>query len=330
LEITEIDMAKVTSVPMMITSDMERRLREAGVSQEAINKMTPQQAHDRLDGTHGAQKKSIPPVPKSDAVEDKKTKRPRSPNFPFINLERAIDQARAIYGADRRRDLPLAVACQRWGYKLGGSQSDQTVGALKAFGLIEVTGVGDGRNIRISDASYRILVGALDADKYLQEAALSPAIYRELWNKYKDDGIPENDVLRHYLLFERENVKFNTESVDIFIARFRETISFAKLDSSDKIRETEEGKQQENLTPEGEEAKVNPAQPVIEVNKPKPPPPPASGQKDFPLYLSNSKRAVLYIPDTITAKDYELLKRQIENHLAVIEATSIAEENANN
>ena len=48
--------------------------------------------------------------------------------------------------------------------------------------------------------------------------------------------------------------------------------------------------------------------------------------KDFPLYLSNNKRAILYVPATMTAKDYELLKRQIDNHMAIIEATSVAED----
>lgn len=59
------------------------------------------------------------------------------------------------------------------------------------------------------------------------------------------------------------------------------------------------------------------------------PPKPAAGQKDFALYLTNNQRGVLYIPATMTAKDYELLKKQIENHLMVIEATSIAEDDAN-
>jgi hypothetical protein len=39
---------------------------------------------------------------------------------------------------------------------------------------------------------------------------------------------------------------------------------------------------------------------------------------------------VLYVPATMTAKDYELLKKQIENHLMVIEATSIAEDEPKN
>jgi hypothetical protein len=47
----------------------------------------------------------------------------------------------------------------------------------------------------------------------------------------------------------------------------------------------------------------------------------------FPLYLSNNERAVLYVPSTISPKDFDLLKKQIEIHLAVIQATSVTSDN---
>jgi hypothetical protein len=66
----------------------------------------------------------------------------------------------------------------------------------------------------------------------LQISALSPTLHAELWNKYKAEGLPPNDVIRHYLVFERN---FNPDSVDGFIAQFRDTIAYAKLDASGKI-----------------------------------------------------------------------------------------------
>jgi hypothetical protein len=47
----------------------------------------------------------------------------------------------------------------------------------------------------------------------------------------------------------------------------------------------------------------------------------------FPLYLSNNERAVLYVPPAISPKDFDLLKKQIEIHLAVIQATSVTNDN---
>ena len=50
---------------------------------------------------------------------------------------------------------------------------------------------------------------------------------------------------------------------------------------------------------------------------------PLTNHRYFPLYLSNNERAVLYVPSMITSKDFDLLKKQIEIHLAVVQATSV-------
>jgi hypothetical protein len=308
-----------SGIPMMITGEMAARLLDSGLDQLAINKMTPQQAHDHLRQNNEDDKH----------VNEKMVARARhrSPNYPFINLEKAIDRARQIYDADRRHDVAVRVASEkRWEYKPGSSQGDQTVAALRAYGLVEVSGAGDKRMVRISDRAYRILANAQDATDRIKDAALSPAIHAELWDKYGTEGLPSDDTIRNYLLFERENGRFNEDVVDSFIARFKDTISFAKLDSSDKVRAAVLGGLNDEETHEGDNKVPMIQAPVQPPSKQNPPPPPAGGHKDFPLYLSNSKRAVLYIPDTITTKDYELLKRQIENHLAVIEATSISDE----
>lgn len=171
--------------------------------------------------------------------------RHRSPNYPFISLERAIERAKQIYEPDKRHEVPIAVASKnRWDYKYPGSQCDQTVAALKAYGLVDVNGAGDGRTIRISDRAYRILAGAQDAPERIKDAALAPLIHAELWQKYSSQGIPANDLIRHYLLFDRENGTFNDDVVDGVIERFKDTISFAKLIEGDKISEAD-GKQKE-------------------------------------------------------------------------------------
>jgi hypothetical protein len=51
---------------------------------------------------------------------------------------------------------------------------------------------------------------------------------------------------------------------------------------------------------------------------------PLANHRYFPLYLSNNEKAVLYVPATISPKDFDLLKKQIEIHLAVIQATSVS------
>jgi hypothetical protein len=55
-----------------------------------------------------------------------------------------------------------------------------------------------------------------------------------------------------------------------------------------------------------------------------------AGQREFPLYLTNHQRGVLYIPAEMSKSDYDLLKQQIENHLKIILLTSVkdSEDNA--
>jgi hypothetical protein len=108
----------------------------------------------------------------------------------------------------------------------------QVIGAFKAYGLIELQGEQSKAELRISERSFRIILNHEDRAGLIRAAALGPNIYRELWKKYGDDGIPPDDSLKHHLLFD---LKFNPESVDGLIAQFKDTISFAKLDSSDKI-----------------------------------------------------------------------------------------------
>jgi hypothetical protein len=239
---------KPPGIPVMITQDMNRRLRDSGLDQSAIDKMTPQQAHAHLGERDPDTDDDDGSTERVNAKQASRA-RHRSPNYPFINLEKAIERTRQIYEADRRHEVPIRVVSEkRWEFKAGSSQGDQTVAALRAFGLVEVTGSSDKRMVRISDRAYRILAGANDAAERIKDAALAPAIHGELWQKYGTDGLPSSDVIRNYLLFEREAGRFNEDVVDAFIDRFKETISFAKLESSDKIDEVEvEEKDEESM-----------------------------------------------------------------------------------
>jgi len=74
----------------------------------------------------------------------------------------------------------------------------------------------------------------MDKGDLLKQSALRPAIHAELWQKYSGN-IPGDELIRHYLAFDRPEGTFNMESVGGFIARFRETIAFANLTQSDTI-----------------------------------------------------------------------------------------------
>jgi hypothetical protein len=87
----------------------------------------------------------------------------------------------------------------------------------------------------------RIIRNAPDRSDLLKAAALKPTLHRELWDYFREKGgIPPDDLLRHYLVWERPEPRFNEKSVGGFIADFRATLKLAKLDAGD-IMEVEAG-----------------------------------------------------------------------------------------
>ena len=66
--------------------------------------------------------------------------RDRSPSFPFIPLSTAIERLEAFEKTFGRHPTPKIKAGIAWGMKEGGSQANQTLAALKAFGLLESDG----------------------------------------------------------------------------------------------------------------------------------------------------------------------------------------------
>ena len=81
--------------------------------------------------------------------------------------------------------------------------------------------------------------------------------------------------------------------------------------------EQSEDSEEENAMDTGKDQSNNSNKP------PMLPPPPSPEQRDFPLYLTNHQKGSLYIPAEMSKKDYDLLKQQIDNHLAIILLTSV-------
>lgn len=259
-----------------------------------------------------------------------KPPRRRSPNYPIIGLEKALERAATLNEKSKGHAAPVGTVHTWWNYKT--ATGDQIVAALKAFGLIDVEGIGKDRTIKVSDSARRILRGDQGKEDRLKTAALKPTLHGELWTKYGAD-IPD-DVARIYLTDERG---FNEASVDEFMAQYKATISYAKLSDSDKVASDDDeadssesgGKGMSASTVTEVKGKTPPAPPMVNPpfskNRAEDPPPPA-GHIEFPYYLARGQKAILYVPPVMNRKQYDLLKRQIENSLLVLEATAIAEE----
>lgn len=131
----------------------------------------------------------------SAGAKDGTEKRHRSPAVPFIDLGRAVRRARELYDRVGRDWVTAADAAPAWGLGSKSSASLQTASALLAYGLLESTGKGRARQLRLSDLAGRLLgsppVSDEEEQRLLTEMALKPkliAAYAERWL----DGRPAN------------------------------------------------------------------------------------------------------------------------------------------
>ncbi len=196
----------------------------------------------------------------------------------------------------------------------GGGAGNQVVAAMKAYGLVDVTGQGNDRKVRLSTEGDRIVRNAPDRENLLKTAALRPPIHRELWDHFQDQGgiPPSNDLLKHYLVWDRPEPRFNDRTVDGFIADFRDTLAFAKLETGDIIGVEDEQSNAEE-TPQEDTAQVPPAptiiaptqsQPTIVVPKEFPYPP---GLVEVRTILDEGP-VVLHCPDNLSQDSVEELQ----------------------
>ena len=167
-----------------------------------------------------------------DSSESRKTK-DRSPNFPFISLEYALDRAKQFYDEERRGFAPFPVAAEHWSYSPSSSGALQTAAALKSYGLMEDEGTGRGRKLRLTDLALRILLDARpdssERDRYKRQAALSPSISSVIYENWPT--VPPSDAtLHHFLVLE---LQFNESTAYKVSKIIKDNYTFAKLYKSD-------------------------------------------------------------------------------------------------
>src|SRR5438874_2249590 len=111
------------------------------------------------------------------------TKSDRSPSFPFIPLGTAIERLVAFEKYAGRHPIPAKKAGAAWGMKEQSSQADQTLAALRSFGMVEYTGTGAAREASITEQGRNYLRAQQEETKIeiLKTAALRPRVIRQKW-----------------------------------------------------------------------------------------------------------------------------------------------------
>lgn len=227
-----------------------------------------------------------------------KKKRDRSPGYPGIDLEEAISKASTLYRQESKHAAPVEVILQHWGYTSKKSSGGLVaLAALKKFGLLMDEGTGKGRQARISEDAFHILVDDVPNSperlRLIQKAALTPSIHQELWDQYAGN-LPSDSTLKVQL----RNRGFTERAATAFIEEFHHTISFAKLSASGAMSwHTEE-------TPKEDNSRIPPLAKVTQNAIP------TVRSFDIPLY--GHEVASIKVPYPLSEDDWKQLEETLK------------------
>ena len=166
----------------------------------------------------------------SENIDKTAGRRDRSPAFPSLPLEVALERLVSFETHFRRSAARPATISSAWG--LSTPYVDRIVAALRYFGLLDYRGTGTERQITISEWGRDFLRAQQDEvrQRLIQEAALRPKQIDFFWDEWGDDR-PADDVCLDTLMFDH---KFSKVGAKDFLNVYDNTISFAGLSKSAK------------------------------------------------------------------------------------------------
>ena len=153
----------------------------------------------------------------------------RSPAYPNLTVQKALERARELYEKEGEYPTPVAMATAAWGYSAKSSGARQTIATLKYYGLIEVTGDGDARKVKVSEVARRIILDGredqTEKKQLIRKVALTPSIHRALNDEY-GAKFPSDGSVIHWLVFEQG---YNRSAAAELLAEYKETAKFAGI-----------------------------------------------------------------------------------------------------
>jgi hypothetical protein len=138
-------------------------------------------------------------------------------------------RAEQLWAANGDAEAPVSEARRQWGYGPKSSGFVQTEAALKQFELLEVSGRGEGKKVRLSPLATRLLADPRpnpeERRKLLERAALAPEIHRVLYERWGTSRLPAEEAKR-FLMTERG---FNAKGADDLIREYQTSLAHAGL-----------------------------------------------------------------------------------------------------
>ena len=220
--------------------------------------------------------------------------KPRSPNYPSIDLRTAVERVKPLYQKVQRGGFTTLDAAQAWGYSGPTDRVRRTMGALRQYGLVEAK---RGEDARLTVTALTLALREPESKEFqsaLRDAVEAPDLFQELIESGR-----ENDAvgaLRHYLVVEK---RFTKEGATIFTEVFKGSVAFAGIDKDDNMLGLEDG------VIDGSEEPMTITTPAS--SSPPSSPPPSPGSMAIPIPLSSGGMGTVTLPVGMTAVDWERL-----------------------
>ncbi len=162
-----------------------------------------------------------------------KAARKRSPSYPFISLSAALDRLKEFNENFGRISPPADRVYLAWGFVGDTSQAQQTLAALKSFGIIEYAAVGKKRSVSITGDARTFLRAQQESIKadIVRKLALHPQVFQKFWREWGATRPPDEICLDQLVLEHR----FNENTAPRFLNVYDATIAYAGLTESDKV-----------------------------------------------------------------------------------------------
>ena len=174
-------------------------------------------------------------TPEKDGNVTEKGRRGRSPSYPGLNLEEAIQRTKTLYAHEGQNAAHVDVVLSHWGYKPKSGLGLVIFAALKQYGLIKDDGSGKSRQAGISSLGLDIVLDQREDEtqrlQAIKKAALLPSSFRDVWDNY-GAALPSDQTLRFFLVRDKG---YTERGASDLISHFRHTIEFAKLSESDML-----------------------------------------------------------------------------------------------
>jgi hypothetical protein len=251
----------------------------------------------------------------SDA-SDNAGSRDRSPAFPSIPLEVALRRLVEFENHFKRSAARPTTVGEAWGLKSRAS-ADRVAAALRYFGLLEYQGIGDARQIVMSDEGRKYLRAQQDSVKgeVIRLAAVRPKQIAIFWAEWGTDRPADAACLDELVLKHG----FSDGGSRDFLKVYDATIAFAGLSDSGKMPIIERASNEAPMAPARHDTAVQRTddlgvvanrlldEVVTSVQYPK-----AKGTMLQETFYLDEGPVTLSFPSTLSGESYEDLKDQLE------------------